>query len=361
MLEVLRSGQLSLGPRLEEFEAAFAAWLGAPDAVAVSSGTAALHLAVRALGWGPGDRVLTTPLSFVASSNCLLYEGAEPVFCDIDPVTLNIDPAIAEAGADGDTAGMLPVHIFGYPADLPALERIAASRGIPILEDACQAPGAADGAARRVGTAGNAASFAFYANKQMTTGEGGMLIPTDEAMAERLRSERNQGRDPDMSRVDHVAVGFNYRLTDLQAAIGIAQLERFDELLAARAAVATAYTERLSAIGAPAGEGDPDGLVLPCRDRGDEERSWFVYTVQVPARTDKQEVIAALGDAGVQAKAYLPCIHTMPPYRERFGFCGGEFPVAEAVAERSVALPFFGSISEAEIERVCTALGRALA
>ena len=360
VLDVLRSGQLSLGPRLSEFERAFADWLEVDDAVAVSSGTAGLHLSVRALGWGEGDEVLTTPLSFVASSNCLLYEGATPVFCDIDPVTLNMDPAIAEANAGEHTAGILPVHIFGYPADLVALGALAEARGVPMLEDACQAPGALDSKARPVGTT-NLASFAFYANKQMTTGEGGILIPTDDAMAERFRSERNQGRDPDMSRVDHVAIGFNYRMTDIQAAIGIAQVERFDELLAARAAVAAAYTERLSELGAPAGEGDPDDLVLPCTDRGDEERSWFVYIVQLPTAAGKQDVIDSLAAAGIQSKAYLPTIHTMPPYRERFGFEGGEFPIAEAVAARSIALPFFGSMTTEQVERVCTALGSALA
>ena len=360
VLDVLRSGRLSLGPRLGEFEEAFASWLGVSDAVAVSSGTAGLHLAVRALGWGEGDRVLTTPLSFVASSNCLLYEGAEPHFCDIDPVTLNMDPAIAAAEADDRTAGILPVHIFGYPADLPALAEVASARGVPMLEDACQAPGALAADGREVGSTGNAASFAFYANKQMTTGEGGILIPTDAPMAERFRSERNQGRDPDMSVMDHVAVGFNYRMTDIQAAIGIAQLERFDERLASRAAVAAAYAERLSELGAPAGEGDPDGLVLPCSDRGEEERSWFVYVVQMPAGVSKEDVIEALAGQGVQAKAYLPCIHTMPPYRARFGFKGGEFPVAESVARRSVALPFFASMSVDQVDRVCTALGVAL-
>ncbi|CAN5592620.1 DegT/DnrJ/EryC1/StrS family aminotransferase [soil metagenome] len=361
VLEVLRSGQLSLGPMLGRFEQAFAAWLGVDDAAAVSSGTAGLHLAVRALGWGEGDEVLTTPFSFVASSNCLLYEGARPVFCDIDPVTLQINPAAAEAAAGEGTAGILPVHIFGYAADLPALERIAADRGIAMLEDACQAPGAIDPAGRRVGTTGNPASFAFYANKQMTTGEGGVVIPADAAMAERIRSERNQGRSPDMSQVDHVSVGFNYRMTDIQAAIGVAQLERFDDLLAARTAVAGGYTERLSEIGAPAGEGDPDGLVLPCRDSGEVERSWFVYPVQVPRAVAKEDVIASLAKQGIQAKAYLPCIHTMPPYRERFGFKGGEFPVAESVAERSVALPFFASMTSEQVERVCKALGSALA
>jgi perosamine synthetase len=362
VLEVLRSGALSLGPRLTQFEDDFASWLGSDDAVAVSSGTAALHLGVRALEWGEGDEVLTSPLSFVASANCLLYEGATPVFCDIDPVTLNINPAAAQSVADNRRiAGILPVHIFGYPADLLALEGIADAYEIPILEDACQALGAIDAEGRPVGTAGHVACFAFYANKQMTTGEGGVLVPAGERMAEAVRSERNQGRAPDMSAVDHDRIGFNYRITDLQAAIGIAQVERLDELLAGRAEVAAAYNERLREAGAtPAGEGDPDGLVLPCNDRGDEQRSWFVYVVQLPRRADRDAVIRSLGDAGIQSKAYLPCIHTLPPYRERFGFKGGEFPVAERVAERSLALPFFTAMAEGQVERVCTALVEAL-
>jgi dTDP-4-amino-4,6-dideoxygalactose transaminase len=364
VLEALRSGRLSLGPRLTEFEEEFASWVGSDDAIAVSSGTAALHLGVRALDWGEGDEVLTTPLSFVASANCLLYEGATPVFCDIDPVTLNIDPALAQSAADNRRlAGILPVHIFGYPADLLALEGIADAYEIPILEDACQALGAVDAEGRQVGSTGHLAAFAFYANKQMTTGEGGVLVPlpAEEDVAERVRSERNQGRSPDMSEVDHPRIGFNYRMTDIQAALGLAQLERLDELLAARAEAAATYTVRLrESSAAPAGEGDPDGLVLPCSDRGDEQRGWFVYVVQLPKGADRTAVIEALAASGIQSKAYLPCIHTMPPYRERFGFKGGEFPVAERVAERSLALPFFTSITEAQVERVCEALVGAL-
>jgi len=361
VLEALRSGMLSLGPKLGEFELAFASWLGSDDAIAVSSGTAGLHLGVRRLGWGEGDEVLTTPFSFVASSNCLLYEGAVPVFCDIDPVTLNIDPQAAEATAGERTAGILPVHIFGYPADLLALDRLADAREIPILEDACQALGAVDAEGRAVGTAGHVAAFAFYANKQITTGEGGALVPVGEEMAQTLRSERNQGRSADMSEIDHPRIGFNYRITDVQAAIGIAQIERLDETLAARAEVAAGYTELLGAKGgAPAGEGDPEGLVLPCADRGDEQRSWFVYTVQLPPAADRNAVITALAADGIKSKAYLPCIHTLSPYRERFGFKGGEFPVAEGVAARSLALPFFGSMTEEQVERVCTALAGAL-
>lgn len=359
--EVLESGVLSLGPMLERFEREFAAWLGAEDAVATSNGTTALHLAVRAMGWGEGDEVVTTPLSFVASSNCLLYEGAKPVFCDIDPVTLQIDPHAAYAAIGERTAGLLPVHIFGYPAAIAEIETIAREGDLGVIEDACQAIGAKDAEGRRVGARGHAAAFAFYPNKQMTTGEGGMLIPSSPEMAENLRSERNQGRAPDMGVMDHDRLGFNYRLSDVAAAIGVAQLEKLDRMLADRARVAALYGEALAELGAaPAGSGDPDGLVLPCADRGSERRSWFVYPIQLPAGADRDAVIAALATDGVQSKAYLPCIHLMPFYRDRFGFKGGEFPVAERVAERSLALPFHPAIEEAEVGRVCKALAGAL-
>ena len=362
LLEVVRSGTLSLGPKLDQFERDFGRWLGGTAySVAVSSGTAALHLGVRALGWGEGDEVVTSPLSFVASSNCLLYEGATPVFCDVDPVTLTLDPAAAAEAVGERTAGILPVHIFGYPADLPALAQVAGERELGILEDACQALGAVDRMGRRVGTAGNLAAFAFYANKQMTMGEGGVLVTPDADVAERFRSERNQGRAPDMNQVEHDRLGFNYRLTELQAAIGIAQIERIDELLNARDDVAALYRERLTQLGAePGGEHDEDDLVLPCENRGDERRSWFVFCVQLPPSADRDAVIAALAERGIASKAYLPCIHLLPPYRERFGFAGGEFPVAERVAERSLALPFFPSMSEGQVDRVCTALAEAL-
>jgi len=361
LLEVVRSGSLSLGPELEQFERDFGAWLGGGYAVAVSSGTAALHLGVRALGWGQGDEVITSPFSFVATANSILYEGATPVFCDIDPVTFNIDPAAAAAAVTEATAGLLPVHIFGYPADLPALAAIADQRGLGILEDAAQALGAVDRMGRRIGTAGNITIFAFYANKQMTTGEGGALVTPDREIAERVRSERNQGRAPDMGQVEHDRLGFNYRLSDLQAAIGIAQVERIGELLNTRDNVAALYRERLTQLGAePAGEEDEDDLVLPCENSGDERRSWFVFVVQLPAGTDRDAVISKLAEKGIASKAYLPCIHLLPPYQERFGFRGGEFPIAERVADRSLALPFFTSMSESQVDRVCTALAEAL-
>ena len=360
-LEVLRSGRLSLGPVLERFERDFASWLGVEDAVAVSSGTAALHLGVRALGWGPGDRVITTPLSFVASANCLLYEGVTPVFCDIDPLTLNLDPSAARSAVTDRTVGLLPVHIFGYPAALPQLERLAEESGLGILEDACEAAGAVDSEGVRVGGRGHLATFAFYANKQLTTGEGGMIVPSAPEIGALLRSERNQGRAEDMGWLSHDRLGFNYRLTDLQAALGIGQLERADALLGERARVAALYRERLAAIGgSPAGEGDPEGLVLPCEDRGAERRSWFVYVVQLPEDADREALIAALAERGVAAKAYLPCIHLMPHYRERFGLREGQFPVAERVSARSLALPFFTAMGAPEVERVTAALALAL-
>jgi perosamine synthetase len=361
LLEVVRSGSLSLGPKLEQFEHDFGAWLGGGYAVAVSSGTAALHLGVRALGWGQGDEVITSPFSFVATANSILYEGATPVFCEIDPVTLNIDPAAAAAAVTEATAGLLPVHIFGYPADLPALAAIADQRGLGMLEDAAQALGAVDRMGRRIGTAGNITIFAFYANKQMTTGEGGVLVTPNREVAERVRSERNQGRAPDLGQVEHDRLGFNYRLSDLQAAIGIAQVERIGELLNARDNVAALYRERLTQLGAePLGEEDEDDLVLPCENSGDERRSWFVFVVQLPGGTDRDAVISKLAEKGIASKAYLPCIHLLPPYRERFGFRGGEFPIAERVADRSLALPFFTSMSQSQVDRVCTALAEAL-
>jgi len=349
-LEVLRSGRLSLGPMGERFERELAAWLGVEDAVATSSGTAALHLGVRALGWGPGDEVLTSPFSFVASANCLLYEGAKPVFCDVDPITLNLDPAAAEAAVGERTRGILPVHIFGYPAAMPELEAIASRHGLGILEDACEAIGAVDSAGRTVGARGNLATFAFYANKQMTTGEGGMIVPPDSELGARLRSERNQGRAADMGWLDHGGLGFNYRLSDLAAALGVAQVERLDALLARRAEVASLYERRLAAVA---------GVEPPIAARGQERRSWFVYVVRLADGVDRDATIARLAERGIASKAYLPCIHLFPHLRE-LGYREGRFPVAEAAAAHSLALPFFPAISEAQVDRVCQELAAAL-
>jgi perosamine synthetase len=351
MLEALRSGRLSLGPKLREFEDAFSRWLGVDRASAVSSGTAGLHLAVRAAGVEPGDEVLTTPLSFVASANCVLYEGARPVFCDIHPRTLNIDPAAAQAAVGERTAGLLPVHVFGYPADMPALERIAQAHGLWIVEDACEALGGrhADGPA--IGARGNLSVFGFYANKQMTTGEGGMVVCPIDAHKERLDSERNQGRAPDMDWLDHDRLGFNYRLSEIACALGIAQLERLDGLLEGRARAAALYAEALR---------DVEGVALPCPDAGGDRRGWFVYVVQLPPEVRRDGVIEALRARGIDSKPYLPAIHLMSFYRERFGHREGEFPVCEDVARRSLALPFFPGLSESQVARVAEALAAAM-
>ncbi len=349
-LEVLRSGRLSLGPMGERFERAFADWLGVADAVAVSSGTSGLHLGVRALGWGPGDEVLTSPFSFVASANCLLYEGARPVFCDVDPETLNLDPAAAEAAIGERTAGILPVHIFGYPAAMPELEELASRHGLGLLEDACEALGAVDAEDRAVGTRGHLATFAFYANKQLTTGEGGMVVPSGPEDAARLRSERNQGRAADMGWLDHGGLGFNYRLTDLAAALGVAQLEKLDSMLAGRSRAAALYAEGLAGV---------EGLRTPSPGRGAERRSWFVYAVRLPDGADRDATVARLAERSVASKAYLPCIHLFPHLRE-LGWREGQFPVAEAASAHSLALPFFPSMTESQIARVCEALTQSL-
>jgi perosamine synthetase len=347
VIEVLRSGQLSLGPRVPAFEQAFAAWLGAQHACAVASGTAGLHLGLRAVGVADGDEVVTSPFSFVASANSVLFERARPVFADIDPRTLNLDPDAAAAAVTERTAALLPVHIFGYPADLPAFERM----GLPIVEDACEALGAVHGDGVRVGARGHPSAFGFYANKQLTTGEGGMVTVADAAMKERIDSERNQGRAPDMGWLDHDRLGFNYRLTDIACALGQVQLARLDGMLADRARVAGWYREALAGV---------EGLGLPCEDAGGDRRGWFVFVVQVPRGRARDEVIHALRLRGVQCKPYLPAIHLMSFYRERFGHREGEFPVCEDVAARSVALPFFPAMTENQVQRVAAALAEAV-
>jgi len=350
VLGVLRSGQLSLGPQVPAFEAAFAGRLGARHASAVSSGTAGLHLALRAVGVSDGDEVITSPFSFVASANAILYERARPVFVDIDPRTLNLDPDAAAAAITGRTTAFLPVHIFGYPADVPALER----HGLPIVEDACEALGAVHAGGTAVGARGHPAVFGFYANKQLTTGEGGMVTMASAEHKQRIDSERNQGRAPDMGWLDHDRLGFNYRLTDLACALGLAQLERLDDMLAARAAVAARYREALAGLVAE------HGVTLPCEDADGDVRGWFVFVVQLPEGRDRDATILGLREHGVQSKPYLPAIHLMSFYREQFGHREGEFPVAETVAARSVALPFHPGLRDDQVERVAEALAAVL-
>jgi perosamine synthetase len=330
--EVLDSGQLSLGPRVPAFEEAFAARVGARHACAVSSGTAGLHLALRAAGVQEGDEVITSPFSFVASANVILYERATPVFVDIDPDTLCIPADGVAAAVTERTAAVLPVSIFGKPCEVPDV-------GVPVVEDACEALGAVAGR-------GHSAVYAFYPNKQMTTGEGGVVTTDDDGVKERIDSERNQGRAPDMGWLDHDRLGFNYRLTDIACAIGLVQLERLDGMLADRARVARLYHAALA------------GLPV---ERLDDDRSWFVYVVRIPRGRDRDETIRALRDRGVPSKPYLPAIHLFSFYRERFGYREGMFPVAEDVAARSIALPFFPQMTEGEVAQVAEALAAVIA
>ena len=343
MLAVLRSGQLSLGPRLAAFEERFSRHVGAGHASAVSSGTAGLHLALRAAGVTDGDEVVTSPFSFVASANVIVFERARPVFADIDPVTLTLDPEAAAAVVTERTTAILPVHIFGWPCDMESLEAF----GLPLVEDACEALGARHPDGLPVGGRGHAAVFAFYANKQLTTGEGGMVTTGDPAVKVRIDSERNQGRAPDMNWLDHDRLGFNYRLSDIACALGLAQLDRLDQMLAGRARVADHYRHWLA---------DLESLELPCPDAGGAVRGWFVFVVQLPHGVDRNATIRALGERGIQSKPYLPAIHLMSYYRETFGHKDGEFPVCEDVAARSLALPFFPEMSEGQVVRVAREL-----
>src|SRR5262245_1751071 len=357
VLDVLSGATLALGPRLDLFERGLAAYVGAPHGVGVSSGTAGLHLCMVAAGVGEGDAVLTTPFSFVASANCILYERARPVFVDVDPLTLTIEPNALETavrklvGRRRRPKAILPVHVFGHPADMDPIRDLAARYELAVIEDACEAIGASY-KGRSVGTLGDAAVFAFYPNKQITTGEGGMIVTGDAAWDALFRSLRNQGRDVFDGWLQHSRLGWNYRMDELSAALGLVQVERLDEILARRARVADAYTQRLARL-----EHVTPPAVAPWVTR----MSWFVYVVRLPPWLDRDAVIRALDERGVPARAYFPPIHLQPVYRERFGFRPGAFPVSEEMGRRCLALPFFGAMTDAQIEAVCGALGEVLA
>ncbi len=349
--EVLRSGQLSNGPALVAFEREFAARLGVRHAVAVSSGTAALHLGMLAAGLRDGDSVVTTPFSFIASANAILFEHGTPVFVDIDPQTLAMDPqatvdAIEALAPTGRLRAVLPVHVFGRPAEMDAIAAAARRHGVCVVEDACEAIGASlDGVP--VGRLGDAAAFGFYPNKQITTGEGGVLVTDREDWARLARSLRNQGRSDDGSWLHHERLGFNYRMDDLSAAVGLAQIRRLDELLAKRAAVAARYDEWFQNV---------DGVMPLPPARAGIGVSWFVYVVRLAAGVDREPLTARLAARGVPSRPYFPSIHLQPFYRHRFGFRPGLFPHAEAASASLLALPFHGNLPEEDIEHVCVSV-----
>ncbi len=346
--EVLQSRQLSLGKRVTDFEETWAKRIGVKYAVACSSGTAGLHCCLHALGLGPGDEVITSTFSFVASANVILYTGATPVFADVDPLTFNMSPGAVEAAITPRTKAVLIVSIFGYPADIPALRDIAERHGLAVVEDACQTiDGNYDG--KKLGTWGHPAVFGFYANKQMTTAEGGVILTDDHDLYMELKSLVNQGRSDDGQWLVHSRLGFNYRLSDIHSAIGLAQLERLDDILARRARVASWYQARIAEI---------DGVSTMYE--GPQQRSWFVYAPRLDADLDRDAVIGDVDAQGISAKPYLPSIHLQPFYRETFGYTEGNFPVAEAISRSTIAMPFFPEMTEDQVERCCRTLAEVI-
>jgi perosamine synthetase len=348
VVRVLRGPRLSLGPVMDEFEREFAKYIGAPDAVAVSSGTAGLHVALLAFGIGAGDEVIVPSFTFIAAANAIRYVGATPIFADIDAVTLNMEPVCVERAITPRTRALMIVHTFGCPADLGALLEIASRHGLKVIEDACEAIGA-EYWGRRVGTFGDAAVFAFYPNKQITTGEGGMVAVRDAAVAASIRALRNQGRRPGDDWLEHSELGYNYRISEINCALGLAQLRRIDSILERRREIAKEYDALL--------RGSPD-LVLPRLSAPKATISWFVYVVRLGAsfdNSDRDAVRLALTARGIGCGRYFAPIHLQAAYRQ-LPSAAVPLPITEFQAERTLALPFFNRIKSGQIEEVCKAL-----
>jgi len=346
---VLRTNTLSLGPKLEEFESAFAAYHQMPHAIAVSSGTAALHLAIRALNIGPGDEVILPSFTFIAVANAVRYEQATPVFADIDPVTLNLDPAQVEAAITPRTRALIVVHTFGVPADMDALMRIAKSHNLAVIEDACEAIGATYNH-QRVGTFGDISTFAFYPNKQITTGEGGMILCRDEKLASRMRALRNQGRYPSTDWLQHQELGYNYRLSEIACALGIVQLQRLDEILRKRSAVAAQYESLLAANPA---------IERPISTLNYGTISWFVYVLRL-RNQDRDSILAHLMRQGIGCARYFAPIHQQPAYRGHPSTTDITLPTTESIAKKTLAIPFHNRLSEEQAKLVVTILSEAI-
>ncbi len=364
VVTALRSDLLSIGPRQARFEELVADRCDRRHGVAVSSGTAGLHLLLAALGIGPGDEVITTPFSFIASANCILYVGATPVFVDIDPRSLNMDPHRLEAAITPRTRAIIAVEVFGNCAHMDEIERIAHAHEISLIEDACEALGGSLGG-RPAGSFGRAAVFGFYPNKQITTGEGGMIVTDDDRLAGLCRSLRNQGRPIATTRdpadtepannnragswLAHERLGYNYRLTELASALGIAQMERLDAILEARRNVASMYIKRLM---------DWEDLILPNMAEM-ESASWFVFVVRLTdlyGSTERDRILQGLRRHDIGTSNYFPCIHLQPFYRQKFGHKPGDYPIAEHVSQRTIALPFFNGLDEMGIELIAQTL-----
>ncbi len=369
---VLRTPSLSMGGEIQGFEAAFRDYTGLKHAIGVNSGTAGLHLCVRAAGIGEGDLVITTPFSFVASANVLLFERAVPIFVDVDPQTGNIDTelvnqAVADltqnsrtaerwlprkgAGHVGRLKAILPVDVFGQPADLDPIYQVARKNNLKVIEDACEALGA-EYKSRKAGTLGDTAVFAFYPNKQITTGEGGVIVTDDDQAAALMLALRNQGRAPGDTWLQHTHLGYNYRLDEMSAALGRVQMGRLEELLTKREQVAGWYNQRLENV---------PGVMSPQLAAETTRASWFVYVVRFSPEIDRDLLARKLDDADIPARPYFLPVHLQPYMVERFGFQQGDFPITEDLGRRGLALPFSGVMSEAQVETVCQALTDAIA
>jgi perosamine synthetase len=355
VVEVMKSGRLSIGPQLDRFEQMVARRCQRQHGIGVASGTAGLHIVLEALGIGPGDEVITTPFSFVASANCILYVGAKPVFVDIDPVSLNMDPAKVEAAITEKTKAIIAVEVFGNPQHMDALAQLALKHEIPLVEDCCEALGG-EYKGKPVGSFGRVGVFGFYPNKQITTGEGGMIVTDDDRLAELCRSLRNQGRAATQttgkdtgSWLAHERLGYNYRLSEIAAALGCVQMSRLDEILQRRCEVACMYIDRLM---------DNPDLTLPTApDQCD--MSWFVFVVRLSDEfsvTARNRILTGLRRHDVGCSNYFPPIHLQPFYRQRFGFSNGDFPITESISQRTIALPFHNKLDPTQVELVCLTL-----
>ena len=376
---VLHTPILSIGPQIEAFERACATYVGARHAIGVNSGTSGLHLAVIAAGVQENDLVITTPFSFIASANVILYERAIPIFVDVDPRTGNINPALVaecvhdldcrlstadrwlppslrgqRSAVSGRLKAILPVHAFGQPADMDPLFDIARAHNLAIIEDACEAIGA-EYKGRRVGTqhatrnTQHATVFAFYPNKQITTGEGGMIVTDNDEWANLFRSLRNQGRDVFDAWLNHTRLGYNYRLDEMSAALGAAQMTRIEELLAKRARVAQWYNERLA---------NQELIEIPYIAPTTTRMSWFVYVIRIKPPAQRDAVMRALAEVGIPSRPYFTPIHLQPFYRQKFGYQRGDFPVTEYLGDVSLALPFSSVMTEEQVDYVCEHLTR---
>jgi len=349
VVEVVRSGRLALGPQAVEFERLVAEYIGVKHALAVSSGTAALHLLVRALGLGPGDEVLVPSFTFAASVNAILYEGATPVFVDIEPDTYNLDPQDVARKVTSRTKAIMAVDVFGHPVEWDAILEVAGQYGLRVIDDSCEALGA-EYRGRKLGSFGDGAAFAFYPNKQMTVGEGGIIVTDNDEIARLCRSMRNQGRPEMGAWLEHERLGYNYRLDEMSAALGVSQFKRLETFLAKREKVAQMYTQRLQAL----------DWVRPPAVRPYVRMSWFVYVVTLAEGLRRDPVIQKMESQGIPARGYFAPIHTQPYIREIFGDLQGTLPVTESIADRTLALPFHNNLSETEIEIVVKALKDAL-